>query len=115
MNETAEGLKVRLLPRELDDEGIFWTKRHEDTANLMISLAQHHEAPVLTITQVKRRSAHNALPVIGTIYDQPAPSRHRSKRLWKKLRRKTVRPLYGEPLQIILDYDRFKHLFKENA
>jgi hypothetical protein len=33
--------------------------------------------------------------VIGTKFEQPAPSKHRSKRLWKKLRRRTAEPIYG--------------------
>jgi hypothetical protein len=39
----------------------------------------------------------NVIELIGTQFTQPTPSKHRSRRLWKKLRRKTAQPLYGEP------------------
>lgn len=55
------------------------------------------------------RSSFNVLPVIGTTYDQPVASRHRSKRLWKKLRRKTARPLYGKPMVLSLKAFRVDH------
>ncbi|QIG69040.1 hypothetical protein EVB78_006 [Rhizobium phage RHph_N1_15] len=110
-----EHREIRFLPTKRD-HGTYWIKapernQVEDTANLMLSLAQEHGAPVYK--QIKRRTYHNALPAIGTTYDQPRPSKHRSKRLWKKLRRKTARPLYGEPMVLSFNPEVIRRLMMD--
>lgn len=42
-------------------------------------------------------SVHALEPVNATIWDEPKFSRHRSRRLWKKLRKKTARSHPGNP------------------
>jgi hypothetical protein len=94
--------QVRFLePRR--DNGAFW-----------ISADRMQAAPVL-ITQVKRRSNVSAMPVIGTTFEQPAPSKHRSRRLWKKLRRKTAKALYGKPVVISFDTERLRMIKEKMA
>lgn len=44
------------------------------------------------------RTSLDVLPIVGTKFVQPTPSKNRSKRLWKKLRRRTAEPLYGAPV-----------------
>jgi hypothetical protein len=100
--------EIRFLPARRDSF-IHWV----DRAELAHSLAREHQAPVLTCTQVKRRANVNALPLIGTIFDQPKPSRHRSKRLWKKLRRKTARALYGQPMTLSFNPEWLKALIED--
>lgn len=104
---------IRFLPQR-QDEGIFWVRKEPTAENYRVAaraamdLARMHGTPVFT--QVKRRAYRNVVPLIGTIYDQPAASKHRSKRLWKKLRRKTARPLYGEPMVLSFNPERLKIL-----
>jgi hypothetical protein len=88
--------QIRFLePRR--DNGIFW-----------ISADRVQNPPARTITQLKRRSNVNVMPVIGTTFEQPAPSKHRSRRIWKKLRPQTAKALYGEPVVISFNSERLR-------
>jgi len=102
----AKDTTIRFQPTRRIEQ-ILW----HDRSKVALDLAQLCERPVLTAIQVvKRRTNVNACEVIGTIYDQPAPSKHRSKRLWKKLRRKSARPLLGQPMILSFNADRLKEL-----
>lgn len=110
MRQEAQKMgRIRFLPTP-PNQGMMWITHRSELAR---DLAKTLDAPVLTMTQLKRRSAMNALPLIGTILTDPLMSRHRSKRLWKKLRQRTAKPLYGKPMHVIVDFDRIKHLLKE--
>lgn len=112
-------ISFRALPR--DDDDFMWVKSDRlNGGGILSGQFEESDAPSVDTGRLEglaapeqrtctTRTSFNVLPVIGTTYDQPPSSRHRSKRLWKKLRRRTARPLYGKPTVLSLKAFRLDH------